>query len=98
LSGSKWSALGTGLPAVLVTSLKLAPDDPNVLYAATFGRGVYAYHFPKTAVLGEKKTRPATKPAKLPSTGLGTDVTAWALVAVAGALAVRLRRRRDPVL
>ncbi|MCA1834163.1 MAG: hypothetical protein ABR548_04635 [Actinomycetota bacterium] len=94
LSGAKWSILGNGLPAVKVVSMKLKPGDADTLIVATFGRGVYKYTFPKSAVLGEKKTR--TKPTNLPSTGVATDGFAWVLIAVAGAMALRLRRRRLP--
>ena len=36
-----YAVLGTSLPNVPVFHLQVAPQDPNVLVAATFGRGVY---------------------------------------------------------
>jgi photosystem II stability/assembly factor-like uncharacterized protein len=51
LSGTSWAVLGNGLPNVPITHLELKPGDPNTLVAATYGRGVYLYHFntPPTA-------------------------------------------------
>jgi photosystem II stability/assembly factor-like uncharacterized protein len=43
--GSSWAVLGNGLPNVPITHLVLKPGDPNTLVAATYGRGVYLYHF-----------------------------------------------------
>jgi Ca2+-binding RTX toxin-like protein len=36
-----WSSLNQGLPATPVASLQFAPQDPDLLVAASFGRGVY---------------------------------------------------------
>src|ERR671935_1641677 len=44
-NGSSWAVLGRGLPNVPITHLELKPGDPNTLVAATYGRGVYLYHF-----------------------------------------------------
>jgi photosystem II stability/assembly factor-like uncharacterized protein len=44
-NGSSWGVLGSGLPNVPITHLSLKPGDPNTLVAATYGRGVYLYHF-----------------------------------------------------
>jgi hypothetical protein len=44
-NGSGWAVLGRGLPNVPVSHLALKPGDPNTLVAATYGRGVYLYHF-----------------------------------------------------
>ena len=44
-NGSSWGVLGSGLPNVPITHLALKPGDPNTLVAATYGRGVYLYHF-----------------------------------------------------
>lgn len=38
-SGYTVEVLGTGLPNVPISSLTLKPDDPNLLIAATYGRG-----------------------------------------------------------
>jgi len=44
-NGSSWAPLGHGLPNVPITHLSLKPGDENTLVAATYGRGVYLYHF-----------------------------------------------------
>jgi hypothetical protein len=44
-NGSSWGVLGNGLPNVPITHLALKPGDPDTLVAATYGRGVYLYHF-----------------------------------------------------
>ncbi|HEX8101411.1 MAG TPA: hypothetical protein VF533_02270 [Solirubrobacteraceae bacterium] len=44
--GGRWEVLGKGLPTAPVYSLSLKPDDPNLLIAATYGRGVQVYRFP----------------------------------------------------
>jgi photosystem II stability/assembly factor-like uncharacterized protein len=54
-NGTSWGVLGSGLPNVPITHLALKPGDPNTLVAATYGRGVYLYHFadaPPAAVTG----------------------------------------------
>jgi hypothetical protein len=42
-NGGRWAALDAGLPVVPVVSVMPTPQDPNVLVAATYGRGVYTY-------------------------------------------------------
>jgi Ca2+-binding RTX toxin-like protein len=37
----RWAALHRGMPVVPIASLQFSPGDRDVLYAATFGRGVY---------------------------------------------------------
>ena len=44
-AGGAYSALGTGLPTTPVSTLRYKPGDPNLLVAATYGRGVYTYRF-----------------------------------------------------
>jgi hypothetical protein len=44
-AGGSYSRLGTGLPAVPISTLRLKPGDPNLMVAATYGRGVYTYRF-----------------------------------------------------
>lgn len=61
LNGQTWSPLGNGLPAVPVNMLRLQPGDPNLLFAATFGRGVWFYDF------GTSVDNPAP-PAVVPTT------------------------------
>lgn len=49
LSGSSWTGLGTGLPAVPVNMLRMkpkaTPDEADKLFAATFGRHIWSYRF-----------------------------------------------------
>ncbi len=44
-AGTNYSRLGNGLPAAPISTLRLKPGDPDTLVAATYGRGVYTYHF-----------------------------------------------------
>jgi hypothetical protein len=54
--------LGKGLPAAPVTSMQLAPWDPNLLTVASFGRGAYTYRFgPPPAAQKPKPPLPAPK-------------------------------------
>jgi hypothetical protein len=41
----RFGILGRSLPAAPVFSMQIAPSDPNLLYVASFGRGVYRYRF-----------------------------------------------------
>ena len=41
----RYGVLGRGLPAVPVFSLTFSPADPDLIVAATFGRGVWSYRF-----------------------------------------------------
>ncbi|MDX6411278.1 MAG: hypothetical protein QOE91_794 [Gaiellaceae bacterium] len=45
--GTTYSAL-TGLPNVPISMLNLKPDNPNILFAATFGRSIWTYTFSRT--------------------------------------------------
>ncbi len=53
-TGKSWTTLGTGLPAVPVNMIRLKPkataEEPDQLFAATFGRSIWAYEF-KNAVV-----------------------------------------------
>jgi hypothetical protein len=44
-SGGAYSLLGGNLPVVPVFQMQAQPGNPDVIYAATFGRGVYRYDF-----------------------------------------------------
>ena len=46
-NGGRWAPLARGMPNVPVNRISLDPANSDVLVAATFGRGVYLYHFPK---------------------------------------------------
>ncbi|MFA5941212.1 MAG: hypothetical protein WC809_17795 [Sinimarinibacterium sp.] len=43
LGGGSWAPLGNNLPNVPVNMLRLRPGNPDQLFAATFGRGVWTY-------------------------------------------------------
>lgn len=60
-NGSSWAVLGNGLPNVPITHLELKPGDPDTLVAATYGRGVYLYHWgaPPPAAGGVQGARAA---------------------------------------
>jgi hypothetical protein len=66
-SGGAYSRLGSGLPAVPISTLRFKPDDPDLLVAATYGRGVYTYRF------GDDNGRCAPKPGSpgFPGNGNG---------------------------
>jgi hypothetical protein len=55
-AGGSYSRLGTGMPAVPISTLRFKPGDPDLLVAATYGRGVYTYRF------GDDNARCAPKP------------------------------------
>jgi hypothetical protein len=44
-TGGAYSVLGTGLPTTPVSTMRLKPGDPDTMVVATYGRGVYTYHF-----------------------------------------------------
>jgi hypothetical protein len=44
-AGGAYSQLGQSLPATPISTLRLKPGDPDLLVAATYGRGVYTYRF-----------------------------------------------------
>ena len=55
-AGGGYSKLGTNLPNVPISTLRFKPGDPDLLVAATYGRGVYTYRF------GDDNGRCAPKP------------------------------------
>jgi hypothetical protein len=48
LAGGTTFAPLKGLPVVSITTTNLKPNDPNVLVAATYGRGIWTYTFSET--------------------------------------------------
>ena len=44
-NGGSFGMLGTGLPATPVFTIRISPSNPNLMIAATYGRGVYKYTF-----------------------------------------------------
>lgn len=95
-AGKAFSLLGSDLPPAPVYSLALSPHDPDLLVAASFGRGVYAYHFGKQAVVKGIKVpnpKPVSKP--LPATGVGSsEGLGIVILVIAAVVASWLRRRR----
>jgi photosystem II stability/assembly factor-like uncharacterized protein len=71
-AGGAYSRLGTNLPAVPISTLRFKPGDPDLLVAATYGRGVYTYRF------GDDNDRCAAKPGSpgVPGGGGGPKVCA----------------------
>jgi len=105
LDGTKWALLGgSSLPVAIVTSLQMKPGDNTTMLAATYGRGVYTYHFPSSGpvvVAGRTATKPAAgRGSHLPATGgsplaleLGSALVGLAL-ALAGLMRWRPRASR----
>lgn len=60
--GSNWAPLGNKLPAVPVAMLRFKPkataEEPDTVFAATFGRGIWSYVIPK-AIIGVPPVTPA---------------------------------------
>ncbi|HEX7254560.1 MAG TPA: hypothetical protein VF236_01400 [Gaiellaceae bacterium] len=48
LTGGTTFAPLRGLPVVPISTMNLRPNDPNVLVAATYGRGIWTYTFSQT--------------------------------------------------
>jgi len=63
--------LGTGLPNVPISSLTLEPEDPNLLVAATYGRGIWQYRFGPPPPEGEPPPPPPPPPPFLGETVAG---------------------------
>jgi hypothetical protein len=102
VNGGHYAPLGTTLPSAPVYMMQLKPGNPNLLVAASFGRGGYTYAFPKGSLLPVDKpggsTGPGTGPGAgkgpLAATGLGGALPAGGLlllVLVAGTVAHRRR-------
>ncbi len=51
-----------GLPVVPITTMNLKPNDPNVLVAATYGRGIWTYTFSQTIPGGGGGGGPVERP------------------------------------
>jgi hypothetical protein len=93
--GSAWAALDAGMPAVPVTSLQVAPGNPNVLLASTFGRGFFVYEFPGSSAPSAPK-RPANvlgKRVERPLPATGVDDQAGLVLLVLAAVGAMVTRR-----
>jgi hypothetical protein len=44
-AGGGYAVLGSGLPAAPISTIRFKPGDPDLLVAATYGRGIYTYRF-----------------------------------------------------
>ena len=98
-AGGTWSHFGTALPNVPVFTIRQAPGNPDLLVAATFGRGVWKYNFAVSAAGNTPTPAPTVAvpggPSTLPNTAAGELPAALPVVALAGTLAMlRWRRRR----
>ena len=100
-SGRAFSLLGKDLPPALVWSIAMSPHDPNLLVAASFGRGVYAYHFRKAGAVTQIRLPKSPLPKPLPATGVAghgvAGITAIALSIMLAAWMVRRRAGRATV-
>ena len=54
VAGTQWTPLDQGMPVVPISTIETAPHDPNLLVAATFGRGVYTLQLPPGPIRGLK--------------------------------------------
>ena len=82
-NGGTWGTVGTGLPNTPVFTLRINPTNPDLMVAATFGRGVYQYNFTAAATT-------AAEVWMVPALPLGA-------ASVIGLVLWR-RRRREPQL
>ncbi len=90
LEGSKWAVLGD-LPNVAVSMLELKPDDDKTLLAATYGLGVWTYHFDQEIDLGGGNGgTPAVSGGD--TTRFGGALPLGAILVLAGAAALRRRK------
>ena len=71
--GTRWAPLGNGLPNVPVNLLrfkpKATPEEPDTIFAATFGRGIWTYEIPALIV---DPAPPVVPPVINPPTVPGT--------------------------
>ncbi len=99
-TGASWTTLGTGLPAVPVNMIRIKPkataEEPDQLFAATFGRSIWAYEF-KSGSTGEP---PVINPPVPGTPGVGGGRFGGGALGGAALLGLMtlaaLRRRRSP--
>ena len=93
--GGPYSVLGSQLPAAPVNTVRVSPGNPDLLIAATWGRGVYSYCFAGATCPADT----IVPPTPLPNTARAGFLAAWLLLPLAIGLAVvsltRRRRRLD---
>jgi len=105
-TGRSWTTLGTGLPNVPVNMVRLKPkataDEPETLFAATFGRSIWNYEFKNGSTTPPDTNPPVVNPApvvpSVPVSGgrFGGGGTGTGLLAGLVLLAA-LRRRRAAI-
>lgn len=93
LNGSTWAPLGD-IPNAPMTQVVLKPDNPNKLYASTFGRGVWEYDFSADGLIdGGGSTGGGVNPPGSGASGLrGGGALPWVMLLMLGMFA-RMRRR-----
>src|SRR5581483_6815405 len=100
LSGGSWKVLGgTQMPVTHMATVQLQPGNPNRLFAATYGMGVWEYDFAADQRLSASTVTSNSPGATLPNTAAadlalrpaGVAATAGLL---GGWLALRRRTRR----
>jgi len=108
-TGASWTTLGTGLPNVPVNMIRMKPKatatEPDMLFAATFGRSIWNYAFKDAPVVpppgpGPTPTVPVITPAPVspatPATGSGRfgggATGLWMLLGLLMAAMLRMRR------
>ncbi|MDO9453263.1 MAG: hypothetical protein Q7J29_10455 [Stagnimonas sp.] len=94
-TGASWTTLGTGLPAVPVNMIRIKPkataDEPDMLFAATFGRSIWNYAFKDGSVV----TPPVITPTPtVPGATTGRFGGSLGGAALLGLLAMAALRRR----
>lgn len=102
LTGTSWTTLGTGLPNVPVNMIRLKPKatatEPDMLFAATFGRSIWNYAFKDGSVVTPPTTPPVITPAPTPTvpgaTTSGRFGGGFGGAALLGLLAMAALRRR----
>lgn len=71
--GTEYAPL-VGLPVVPISTMNLKPDNPNMLVAATYGRGIWLYRFSKP--LSGTKDAPGIPPPETVPEGIGATAVA----------------------
>ena len=77
-AGTHYEVLGSGLPNAPVFSVALKPKgsaaEPDLLYVATHGRGVYTYNFAPAGKVAPPQVIAAAGPVVLPNTARASGI------------------------
>ncbi|MHB8507562.1 MAG: WD40/YVTN/BNR-like repeat-containing protein [Candidatus Dormibacteria bacterium] len=99
-NGGSYDLLGTGLPNAPINTMTFKPDNQNLLYVASFGRGIYRVDLSTLSATGAGSTQvsPPASPAvdHLPNSSAAPallPVTLMLLIGLAG-LVMGVRQRR----